>query len=354
MLQRFPNGGTVFEGQPPLCSPERSREQTAWLETELLCPYPTEGPAKAGKCQGLAEKIPPWSFSCSTQPLEMHRAASSKHKHSFGVQRGGWGPRGRSEVPLQGCHRVCSPPQPFTVPLFPGLQRMAPHKPGEELGVGAWDAGVGKCGQAAKNIPPALFLFQRPLSVSIRLFHLQRGELPSTPTQPLQSPGSQVLPNGRTWARICAPKRSALCRANTLGKELEFRLVSAPLTPPSFCRVQAVGWLHGAQPNPNTSPERDPQEEIFMQNIWPASYIASGALRGRSCSPVWGTTKPKPGKLKAQQKSRARPPPQLSQQTKSRCFPPSCPADTCCRCPSVCARRDSQQRRRFSQPNVFA
>lgn len=56
----------------------------------------------------------------------------------------------------------------------------------------------------------------------------------------------------------------------------------------------------------------------------PASYIASGALRGGSCSPAWGTTKPKPGKLKAQQKSRARPPPQLSQQTKSRCFP--CPA----------------------------
>lgn len=132
----------------------------------------------------------------------------------------------------------CAPhPSLFLMPLFPGLPLMAPHKPREELGVGARDAGVGKCGRAAKNIPPALFLFQRPLSVSISLFHLRHGELPSTPTQPLQSPGSQVLPNGRAWARVCAPKHSALCRADTLGKELEFRLVPAPLTPPSFHRV---------------------------------------------------------------------------------------------------------------------
>lgn len=100
------------------------------------------------------------------------------------------------------------------------------------------------------------------------------------------------------------------------------------------------------------SPERDPQRRFSCRIFGPASYTASGALRGGSCSPAWGTTKPKPGKLKAQQKSSASSP--ALPADKITVLSLSCPADTRCRCPSVCARHDSQQRRRFSQPNVFA
>lgn len=64
--------------------------------------------------------------------------------------------------------------------------------------------------------------------------------------------------------------------------------------------------------------------EIFMQNIW-ACFLNSiwGAARREllTCL-VPCTTKAEPGKTKAQQKSRARPPPQLSQRTKARCFSP--------------------------------
>lgn len=74
------------------------------------------------------------------------------------------------------------------------------------------DAGVGKCRRASKNIPRALFLFQRPLSISMRVFFIFSMEnclmLPRILYNPLNLRFSQI---GISGLQICATKSLALC-----------------------------------------------------------------------------------------------------------------------------------------------